>query len=272
LKTPLSAWQLTRLFILLCLSFAAAPAGAQSAARDTLGPGDTVRITVFRYPDLTTEARISDKGTIVFPMIGEVKLSGLTADAASARIASRLKDGKFLLNPQVGVSPLQLRSRQASVLGDVAKPGRYALEDTSTKLTDLLAMAGGLGPLASDTVTIMSNRDGKTLKSEVNLPSVMRGLQVEKNIDIQNGDTVFVPRAPVFYIYGEVQKGGVYKLERGMTLMQAISVGGGITLRGSDRRLEVRRRTGDGQLREYSAKLSDTVQPDDVIYVKESFF
>ena len=271
MKTPFSPWQLARLFILLCLSFAAAPAAAQSP-RDTLGPGDTVRITVFRYPDLTTEARISDKGTIVFPMIGEVHLSGMTVDAAGSRIAARLKDGKFLLNPQVGVALLQLRSRQVSVLGDVAKPGRYPLEDTSTKLTDILAMAGGLGPLAADTVTIMSNRNGKTLKSEINLPSVMRGLQVEKNIDIQHGDTVFVPRAPVFYIYGEVQKGGVYKLERGMTVMQAISVGGGITLRGSDRRLEVRRRTPEGQWREYSAKLADTVQPDDVIYVKESFF
>jgi len=244
----------------------------QSAARDTLGPGDTVRITVFRYPDLTTEARVSDSGTVVFPMIGEVKVGGLSADAAGEQIARRLKDGKFLINPQVGVSLLQLRSRQVSVLGDVARPGRYALEDTSAKLTDILAMAGGMGPLAADDVTIMSNRNGKVIKSEVNLPSIMGGSQSEKNVDIQNGDTVFVPRAPVFYIYGEVQRGGVYKLEHGMNIMQAISVGGGITLRGSDRRLEVRRRTSDGQWREYSAKLADAVQPNDVIYIKESLF
>jgi polysaccharide export outer membrane protein len=196
----------------------------------------------------------------------------MTADAASQRIAARLKDGKFLINPQVGVALLTLRSRQVSVLGDVTRPGRYALEDTSAKLTDILAMAGGLAPLAADTVTVMSQRDGKPIKTEVNLQSIMRGVQIEKNVDIRNGDTVFVPRAPVFYIYGEVTRGGAYKLEQHMTVMQAISVGGGVTLRGSDRRLQVRRRAPDGQLREYSAKLADLVQPDDVIYVKESLF
>jgi len=248
------------------------PQQAHEAQRDALGPGDSLRVTVFRYPDLTTEARVSDKGTIVFPLIGEVQVGGLTADAVGTRIAQRLRDGKFLINPQVSVAALQLRSRQVSVLGDVARPGRYPLEDSSAKVTDILAMAGGLGPLADDTITVMSNQGGKTIKTEVNLPSVMRSAQMEKNIDIRNGDTVFVPRAPVFYIYGEVQRGGVYKLENNMSIMQAISVGGGITLRGSDRRLQVRRRTPEGEWREYSAQLSDLVQADDVIYVKESFF
>ncbi len=240
--------------------------------RDTLGTGDTVRVTVFRYPDLTTEARISEKGAIVMPLIGEVNIKGLSADDAGARIAQRLKDGKFLINPQVGVALLTLRSRQVSVLGDVARPGRYALEDPSAKLTDVLAMAGGMGPLAADNVTIMSNRGGKSVKTQVNLPSVMHDSQMQQNVDIQSGDTVFVPRAPVFYIYGEVQHGGAYKLEQGITVMQAISLGGGITLRGSERRIEIRRRGPDGQWQEAGAKLADAVKPDDVIYVKESFF
>jgi polysaccharide export outer membrane protein len=258
--------------LLLWFLSLALTASAADAPRDTLGPGDSVRITVFRYPDLTTEARISDKGTINFPMVGEVALNGLTADAAGSRIASRLKEGKFLLNPQVQVSLLQLRSRQVSVLGEVARPGRYPLEDTSAKLTDVLALAGGLGPLAADKVAVVSNRAGKQMKTEVDVPALMRGAGVEKNFDIQNGDTIFVPRAPVFYIYGEVQRGGAYKLEPSMSVMQAISVGGGLTLRGSDRRLEVRRKTPDGQTKQASIKLTDNVQPDDVIYVKESFF
>lgn len=250
-----------------------APAAPSAGgARDTLGPGDQVRVTVFRYPDLTTEARISDQGSITFPMVGEVKLAGLTAEAGAARIAQKLKEGKFLLNPQVQMSLLQLRSRQVSVLGDVARPGRYALEDTSTRLTDIIAMAGGMSNLASDTVTIMSNRGGKPIKTEVNVPALMKGAETARNVDIQNGDTVFVPRAPVFYIYGEVQRGGVYKLEDKMTIMQAISLGGGITLRGSDRRLVVRRKGADGQYNESGGKLTDVVHPDDVIYVKESFF
>jgi polysaccharide biosynthesis/export protein len=258
--------------LLLWLLSVGFSASAADAPRDTLGPGDSVRITVFRYPDLTTEARLSDKGTISFPMVGEVSLGGLTADAAGARIASRLKEGKFLLNPQVQVSLLQLRSRQVSVLGEVARPGRYPLEDTSAKLTDVLALAGGLGPLAADKVSVVSSRAGKQMKTDVDVPALMRGAGMEKNFEIQNGDTIFVPRAPVFYIYGEVQRGGAYKLESSMTVMQAISVGGGLTLRGSDRRLEVRRRAPDGQTKQGSIKLTDNVQPDDVIYVKESFF
>jgi polysaccharide export outer membrane protein len=248
-----------------------APAAAPTA-RDTLGPGDQVRITVFRYPDLTTEARISDQGSIAFPMVGEVQLSGLTAEQGAQRIAQKLKDGKFLLNPQVQMSLLQLRSRQVSVLGDVARPGRYALEDTSARLTDIIAMAGGMSNLAADTVTIVSSRGGKPIKTEVNVPALMKGADLQKNIDIQNGDTIFVPRAPVFYIYGEVQRGGVYKLEDKMTVMQAISLGGGITLRGSDRRLVVRRKGSNGEYTESGGKLTDQVHPDDVIYVKESFF
>jgi polysaccharide export outer membrane protein len=284
MRTPSFCSQLQRAFLILALAFgfgvecgaqgrAAAPEGPAAAqgARDTLGPGDQVRITVFRYPDLTTETRVSEQGTINFPMVGEVRLSGLTTEAAGARVAQKLKDGKFLNNPQVQVALLQLRSRQVSVLGDVARPGRYPLEDTSTKLTDIIAMAGGMSTLASDVVTVMSSRGGKTVKTEVNVPGVMKGT-AEKNIDIQSGDTIFVPRAPVFYIYGEVQRGGVYKLEEKMNIMQAISLGGGITLRGSDRRLVVRRRMPDGKYTEHGGKLTDAVQADDVIYVKESFF
>jgi len=271
LKPSLISWQLARILLFFWCTFAVWPALAQSGG-DTLGPGDTVRITVFRHPDLSSEVRLSDKGTVAFPLIGEVSLKGLSTDAAAARIASKLKEGKFLVAPQVSISLLQLRSRQVSVLGDVAHPGRYALEDPSAKLTDVLAMAGGTGPLAADNVTVMSNRGGKTIKTEVNLPDIMRGSPAQQDPGIQSGDTVFVPRAPVFYIYGEVQHGGAYKLEHGMTVMQAISLGGGITLRGSDRRIEIRRRGPDGQWQEASAKLADGVRPDDVIYVKESFF
>jgi polysaccharide export outer membrane protein len=251
---------------------AAGPSGSFQGSSDKLGPGDQVRITVFRYPDLTTEVRLSENGSITFPMVGEVRLNGMSTEAAASRIAQRLKDGKFLNNPQVQVALLQLRSRQVSVLGDVARPGRYPLEDASTKITDVIAMAGGMGTLASDIVTVVSTRGGKQVKTDVNVPGIMTGRQGEKNIDLQNGDTVFVPRAPVFYIYGEVTRGGVYKLEERMTVMQAISLGGGLTVRGSERRLVVRRKGGDGKYGEYSGKLTDVVQSDDVIFVKESFF
>ena len=240
--------------------------------REVLGAGDTLRITVFQNPDLTTETRISEQGTILFPLIGEVTLSGQSPTAAASRIASQLKQGDFLKNPQVSVTVMQVRSRQVSVLGLVARPGRYALDDTSSKLTDILALAGGIVPGGDDTVTVMGNRGGKIQKFEVDVPGMYRNGDMTSNVEVQNGDTIFVPRAPVFYIYGEVLRAGAYRLEPNATVMNALSLGGGLTPRGTERGLKINRRMPDGGVKRIDARLADQLQPDDVIYVRESLF
>lgn len=239
---------------------------------DKLGAGDNVRITVFQYPDLTTETRVSPRGTITFPMIGEVKIGGLTPAGAGTEIARQLKRGKFMLNPQVTVVMTELRSRQVSVLGQVNKPGRYALEDSSTRLTDVLALAGGVSPVGADTVSIVLNRDGKMQKMEIDVAEMVRTGDLSKNIEIENGDTVYVQRAPVFYIYGEVRRAGAYRFEDNMTVMQAISLGGGFTERANVRAFNIARRAPNGKSQRLDVSLNDRVQPDDVIYVNESWF
>lgn len=245
---------------------------AYADSRETLGAGDNIRIMVFQNPDLTTETRVSERGTIVFPLIGEVALSGHTPATAGARIAEQLKYGNFLKNPQVTVSVLQVRSRQVSVLGHVARPGRYALDDTSSKLTDILALAGGIGPAGDDSVTVMTRRNGKVEKLEVDVVRMYRGGDLSPNIEVHNGDTIFVQRAPMFYIYGEVQRAGAYRLDPSMVVMHALSLGGGLTPRGTERGLKIHRRMPDGTVGKLDAKLTDPVQPDDVIYVRESLF
>jgi polysaccharide biosynthesis/export protein len=229
-------------------------------AADTLGVGDAVRVTVFQQPDLTTEARISERGTIGMPLIGEVKLAGMSAAQAGSTIAKELKEGKFLRHPQVAVTLTTLRSRQVSVLGQVARPGRYALDDTSSRVTDVIAAAGGLAPEAASTVTVIRGNE----RQHVDL--------LGKTVDLKGGETIYVDRAPVFYIYGEVTRAGAYRLEPNLTVMQAISLGGGITPRGSDRRLKLRRTGKDGNIVESDVSLRDTVKADDVIYVRESIF
>jgi polysaccharide export outer membrane protein len=245
---------------------------AASESREALGVGDAIRVTVFQNPDLTTETRVSERGTIVFPMIGEVAVGGQTPAGAANVIADRLKRGRFILNPQVTVSLTQLRSRQVSVLGHVVKPGRYPLDDTSSKLTDVLALAGGVGPAGDDTVSVVLTRGGRQSRLDVDVARMYRTGDMSSNIELQNGDTIFVQRAPVFYIYGEVQKAGSYRLEPNMSVMHALSLGGGLTPRGTERGLMLHRRLPDGSVEKLSAKLTDTVQPDDVIYVKESLF
>jgi polysaccharide export outer membrane protein len=246
-----------RIMVLVFFLAGTAPALAQP---DKLGVGDAVRILVHQQPDLTTEARISERGTIAMPLVGELKVAGLSQRGAADAIAEAFKNGRFLKNPQVSVALTTLRSRQISVLGEVARPGRYALDDTSSRLADIIAAAGGITPAGADTVTVM--RDGKEFKVAV----------LGRPFELKGGETIHVERAPVFYIYGEVTRAGAYRVEPNMSVMQAIAAGGGITPRGSDRRLKLRRVGADGKVVETDARLRDIVKPHDVIYVKEALF
>jgi polysaccharide export outer membrane protein len=251
---------------------ASAPANGVDTRLEALGMGDMVRITVFRNPELTTEARVSERGRIVFPMVGEVDVAGLTPAQAAQRIGDRLRAGRYVVNPEVTVSMMQVNSRQVSVLGSVVKPGRYAIDSTNMRLTDFLASAGGIAPTGSDRVTILTNRDGRPEKLEVDVAEIFRSGDLSRNVSLEPGDTIFVERAPMVYVYGEVQKGGSYRLEPGMTVMQAIAMGGGITPRGTDRGIKVSRADGHGGTRRVDVRLTDRVQADDVIQIQESLF
>ena len=254
-----------------CVLFAMTPVAIAADATEYLGPGDTVKISVFQNPDLSTETRVSARGTISFPLLGEVGIGGMTPAAAEARLADLLKKGNFILNPQVNMVVTQVRSRQVSVLGQVNRPGKYALEDFNSRLVDLLALAGGVSPAGADSVTIVSTRDGKTKKTEIDLPAMYRAGDLSQNIEVQGGDTVYVQRAPVFYIYGEVQRAGAYRLEPNMTVTQALSLGGGLTVRGTERGVRIKRFDA-GKVTRVEVTMDDFLRPDDVVFVREALF
>jgi polysaccharide biosynthesis/export protein len=266
------AWALFAALLLIALPLAAPAQGNDAHANATLGAGDSIRITVFQNPDLTTEARLSPLGAIVFPMIGEVTLDGLTLAEAGARIAHKLRTGKFIVKPQVAVAMLEARSRLVHVLGQLSRPGNYALEDNGSRLTDILTQAGGISPTGADRVTVLSSHGGKRVQYEIDVPAIFRGGDPASNIQISSGDTIFVERAPVFYIYGEVQRAGAYRLEPNMIVMQALSLGGGLTVRGTERGIGIHRRLPDGQFAKLEAKLTDPVRAGDIVYVRESLF
>jgi polysaccharide export outer membrane protein len=247
-----------RIVMVLLLSALALPGLAQNP--DKLGPGDTVHVTVFQQPDLTTDARINERGSIEMPLVGGIKVAGLSTTEAAKTISDALKDGQYLKQPQVAVALTTVRSRQVSMLGLIVRPGRYPLEEAHTKLPDLVAAAGGIAAGGSEDITVI--RDGKSEKVSA----------LAKDFELKGGDTVYVDRAPVFYIYGEVMHSGAYPVKAGMTIMQAISIGGGITPRGSENRVKLRRVSPDGKTREYDATLIDQIKADDVIFVKESLF
>jgi polysaccharide export outer membrane protein len=259
-------------FVLLALAGYQCGAFAQQGKGYILGSGDVLRITVFQNPDMTTEARVSEEGKITFPLIGQVEVGGVSPAAAEARIAGRLNSGGFVLNPQVNIVVSQFRSRMVSVLGQVGKPGRYPIEERSATIADMLATAGGVSPTGGDEVIITRKKGETEERVVIDMDARFTSDDPAQNVELENDDTLYVPRAPVFYIYGEVAKPGPYRLERGLTVMQAISAGGGLTLRGSDKRVRINRAEPDGKIKTIEATLGDPVRKNDVIYVKESLF
>jgi polysaccharide export outer membrane protein len=255
----------------------AASAGAEQGANTPsadyrLGPGDQIRVQVYQNPDLSIEARVSENGTINYPLVGSIGLGGNTISQAENKIASALKNGNFLKQPQVNIVLLQVRGNQVAVLGQVQKPGRFPLETTNTRVSDLLAAAGGVTPMGDDTLIVTGTRNGQPFRKVIDIPALFLNQRGQDDILVQGGDTLFVNKAPVYYIYGEAQRPGPYRIERGMTVQQAVAQGGGPTPRGSLNRLRLTRVGPDGRQVETDAKLGDPVLPNDVIFVRESLF
>ena len=133
-------------------------------------------------------------------------------------------------------------------------------------------MAGGIGPAGDDSVTVMLTREGKTTQRAIDIAKMYKTGDLSNNFEVENGDTIYVQRAPLFYIYGEVQRPGVFRLERGVTVMQALATGGGLTAKGTQRGLRVQRRDAQGKVVAIEPSLDELLRPDDVVYVKESIF
>lgn len=244
---------------------------AAHAVEYRLEPGDIIRVTVFQNPDLTTETRVAESGGISFPLIGTVPVGGLSLPAAERKIADLLRDGGYVLQPQVNVLPLQTKGNQVAVLGQVNRPGRYPLETVASRMSDLLAAAGGPTNLGADTVVLIGTREGKSFRREIDLRALFHQGGDQDPL-LESGDTLFVDRAPQFYIYGEVQRPGAFRLERDMRVMQALAAGGGLTGKGTERGLRIHRRDAAGRLQEVEPGLDDALRPDDVVYVQESLF
>jgi polysaccharide biosynthesis/export protein len=266
----------------LVLAAASAPARAQQATAPAavapaaneyrLGSGDVIRISVYQNPDLTLETRVTEAGVVSFPLLGSVRLGGQSVTGAEKLIADGLRTGNFVKQPQVTIVVVQVRGNQASVLGQVNRPGRYPIEVADMRLTDLLAMAGGTSTSGADLLVVTGTRNGQPMRTVIDLPSVFAAGGRDKDLIILNGDTVWVERQPVVYIYGEVQRPGPMRLERDMTVMQSLATGGGLTQRGTEKGIRVHRKGGDGKVQVITPGMDDRMQEGDVIYVRESLF
>lgn len=269
---------------LVAVCLAAWPATAQPRGRATdyvLGPGDVVSITSYDQASLTGKFTLESDGTFTFPFIGRMTASGLSVRQLEDTLRRRLKDEGYFTNPQVTVSVETYKSQEIYVVGEVRTPGAYALSG-DMGLVEAIARAGSALATASGEVIVVRRRDGvgpgPVLPSDAGALKVervdLRALQnatITTDIVLRDGDTLFVPRADNVFVLGQVKNPGAYPMPRGLTVLQALSLAGGVTDRGTTRRVRIVR-TVNGQRQEVKAELTDLVLPDDTIVVAERIF
>ncbi len=262
------------LAVLPPLSAEAQGVAAATSARPLLqlGVGDELNVQVYGRPELATTTYVADDGSITMPLAGPVPIAGLSPTAAAQKVAAAYKKAQLLRDPQITILLMQSRSQQVSVLGAVRSPGRFPVNST-TSLLDLLAAAGGTTETSANTVfVIRPDEAGNLERHPVSLRGLEDGRESLKFLLLRGGDAVFVPPADQFYIYGEVKAPNMYRLEPEMTVLQAISRSGGLTEFATTRRIDVKRRATDGTVVAEKIKLTDRVQADDVIYIREGRF
>jgi polysaccharide export outer membrane protein len=270
-----------------------------------IGAGDVLHVTVLGQSEMTGDFAVDPEGLLTFPVLGKVKASQMSTRELERKLTTLLADG-YIRRPQVTVKVQEYRSQQVFVTGEVQRPGPYALKADRS----LLALLGDVGQLTSNAghevvvvrpppgaavpafplTTASAPQGGETPGSpDAPPPAAGSSLEVpgadifhislqdlqsgnpERNILLQAGDTVYVPRAAQIYITGSVARPGPYRFQEGTTLLQALTLAGGATERGSTKRVKVIRTVG-GKKQEVKLQLSDLVQPEDTIVVPERFF
>ena len=279
---------------LAALAFVAFPA---LAADYEIGPGDVLHVVVAGQADMSGDFKVDAEGSINFPILGRIKASDHTTLELERKLTTLLADG-YLKRPQVAVSVAQYGSQKVFVTGEAQKTGPYPLKGDRS----LQALLGDVGPLTPDAgheVIVIrpaggaaagpvipsagaeGGAPGPALAGQpLEIPGAevfrvsLRELQSgnpERNILLEPGDTVYFPRAAQVYITGSVSRPGPYKYQEGMTLLQALTLAGGVTERGSAGRAKIVRIVG-GKKQEIKPKQTDLVQPEDLIVVPERFF
>lgn len=245
-----------------------------------VGPQDILTITSFDQEGLSGKYPVDSDGTFTFPLVGRVRAGGLTLRELEAEIKRLLKDG-FFKDPQLSVGVEQYRSQKIHIVGEVRNPGTYPLTGDMS-LIEAVARAGSTLPSASGEALIVHARTGKPSRgpimptgddnevTTVDLKQLQSGA-LSQNVALRDGDTVFVPRAESVYVFGQVRSPGAYSIQRSTTVLQALSLAGGVTERGATGRIRIVR-IEKGKTIEVKAKLTDIVRAGDTIIVPERFF
>ncbi len=259
-------WSVLLLAILLC-SFLPVHVFADDYL---VGSGDVLKIDVYDNADLETTVRVTNNGTIVMPLLGQVKVGGMRLSDVTDKLTELLEDG-YLINPQVNIFIEDFRSKKAVILGHVNKPGLIELRGNTTFL-EIVSHAGGFKEEAGDTATIKRIFHDKKEVIVVNIKSIVEGGDLSQNIPILDGDTIFVSKSGMCYVTGEVDDPDAYPCNSDTTVLKLIAKAGGFTGKASKSKVRIVRLIDGEKTILKGVGLHSEVKANDIIVVPESFF
>jgi polysaccharide export outer membrane protein len=253
-----------------------------------IGPEDVLLIQVWDHNDLTRTVTVSREGEFSYPLIGKLIADEMTVHELEKSIEAKLA-GRFIINPQVTVSVKKYKSKRIYVMGEVGGPygrgqgpGVYPLTGQTT-LLEVISRAGGPTRDAGNEIVVVRPRNnirrGNPVPLEnagegevitLNLRKSLEG-DISQNITLKHGDTIYVPKAEFYYVYGEVKREGRYKLEKGTTVLKGITMAGGFTDKAAKKKVRLLREK-KGQKVKIHARMTDLINSEDIIMVPESFF
>jgi polysaccharide biosynthesis/export protein len=250
---------------------------ATDVPETAIGSGDLLKISVFGVNTFDEEVRVSDRGDISLPLIGDVPVAGLNTDEAQSLIRKKLIDGNFMVHPEVSVFEKEYATQGVAVLGEVQKPGVYPLLGPH-HLFDVLSFAGGMTPKAGPEVTI-THHDRPDQPQNVTLAGDV-AKSTAANVNILPGDTVVVSKAGIVYVVGDVKSPAGVVMVNGseMTVVKALAMAGGANPTASLNGAKIIRRTPQGPqeipilLKQIlAAKAADPrLEAEDIVFVPSS--
>lgn len=268
--------------IILLLANAGTTVAQQSTTRDyIIGAGDVLQIQVWDHPDLNRTVEVAQDGTFTFPFIGKVQASGKSVFIVETLIVQKLSDG-YIVGPQVTVGVAEYKNKKVFLFGEVTRPGSYVLKQ-DMRLLELISSAGGFTGDRGSVCTIVrplepgkkaqpvpiENASGDEIIS-VDLAKLITGNSRE-NIMVMPNDSIYISAAEQIFVTGEVRRPGEIEYMENMTVRQAISMAGGGTPQAAVSRTRIIRIYNGAEL-EIKPSLGDSVLPNDIIKVPESFF
>jgi polysaccharide export outer membrane protein len=263
-RVPGRVWDVLILAGLVALILWARAGAASTVEGYRIGPSDVLKVTVWGQDDLSRLVVVAADGRMPFPLIGDVRASGLTTTELEERLRQLLgKD--YLVDPQVSVSVQEYRSQKVFVLGEVEKPGTYPLTGRVSVL-DALSQAGGPGKGAGRQVVVVrfpksqgpvtpDTAGSSTFR--LSLRKLLDGDAAE-NMALASGDTVYVPKQTSFFVLGEVKRPGAFALEKETSALEAVTLAGGFTERAAASVAKVLRKRADGNQETIALDLTGT--------------